>query len=63
MFMIGVDSLVTEFPSVYRCIKATDIDKTYVMPKRCVTYRKPRRISEVRRKQIQQQMQDINNAR
>ena len=61
--MRRLDSLVTEFPSVYRCIKATDIDKTYVMPKQYVSYRKPRRISVARRKQIQQQMQDINNAK
>ena len=61
--MRKLDSLVTEFPSVYRCIKATDIDKTYVMPKQYVSYRKPRRISAARRKQIQQQMQDINNAK
>lgn len=55
-----LDSLVTEFPDVYRCIKATDIDKTYSMPKQYVSYRKPRRISAARRIQIRQQMQDIN---
>ena len=59
--MRKLDSLVTEFPSVYRCIKATDIDKTYVMPKQYVSYRKPRRLSAARRKQIKQQMQNINN--
>ena len=55
-----LDSLVSEFPDVYRCIKATDIDKTYSMPKQYVSYRKPRRISAARRIQIRQQMQDIN---
>ena len=34
-----------------------------VMRKQYVSYRKPRRISAARRKQIQQQMQDINNAK
>ena len=58
--MRRLDSLVTEFPSVYRCIKATDIDKTYAMPKRCVTYRKPRRITEERREQIKSQMVKLN---
>ena len=58
-----LDSLVIEFPDVYRCLRATDIDKTYSMPKQYVSYRKPRRISAARRKQIQQQMQNINNAK
>lgn len=61
--MRKLDSLVTEFPSVYKCVKATDIDKTYAMPKQYVSYRKPRRITTARRKQIQKQMQDINNAK
>ena len=43
-----LDSLVTEFPDVYRYIKATDIDKTYSMPKQYVSYRKPRRITQTR---------------
>lgn len=41
-----LDSLVNEFPEVYKCIGETDIDKTYSMPKKYVSYRKPRRISE-----------------
>ena len=39
--MRKLDALVIEFPEVYRCIGATDIDKTYEMPKSSVTYRKP----------------------
>ena len=58
-----LDALVNEFPEVYRCIGETDIDKTYSMPKQYVSYRKPRRISDARRKQIQKQMQDINKAK
>ena len=58
-----LDSLVNEFPEVYKCINETDIDKTYSMPKQYVSYRKPRRISDARRKQIQKQMQDINKAK
>ena len=61
--MRKVDALVIEFPDTFKCIGETDIDKTYVMPKQYVSYRKPRRISADRRKQIQQQMQDINNAK
>ncbi len=58
-----LDSLVTEFPNVYRCIKATDIDKTYSMPKQYVSYRKPRRITQARRNQIRAQMAEMNNSR
>ena len=51
-----LDSLVNEFPEVYKCIGETDIDKTYSMPKQYVSYRKPRRISAERREQIKEQM-------
>ena len=55
------DALVAEFPEIYKCIKVTDIDKTYSMPKEYVSYRKPRRISMERRTQIKEQMKEINN--
>ena len=58
--MRKLDALVNEFPEVYKCLKVTDIDKTYSMPKQYVKYRKPRRISEERRKQIKDQMSQIN---
>ena len=58
-----LDSLVNEFPDAYRCIKATDIDRTYSMPKQYVSYRKPRRITQERRDQIRTQMENINNSR
>ena len=51
-----LDSLVNEFPEVYKCVGETDIDKTYSMPKQYVSYRKPRRISEERREQIKEQI-------
>ena len=55
-----LDSLVNEFPDVYKCIGETDIDKTYSMPKQYVSYRKPKRISLERREQIKKQMSQIN---
>lgn len=55
-----LDSLVNEFPEVYKCIGETDTDKTYSMPKQYVSYRKLRRISEERRLQITEQMKKIN---
>ncbi len=57
-----LDSLVNEFPEVYKCIGETDIDKTYSMPKKYVSYRKLRKISEERREHIRKQMRDINLA-
>ena len=47
--MRRMDKLVNSFPEVYRCVKATDIDKTYEMPKSYVSYRKPRKLSEEQR--------------
>lgn len=56
-----LDALVIEFPEVYRCIRVTDIDKTYEMLKSCVSYRKPRRLSEEQREQKKLAMQKINS--
>ena len=55
-----LDSLVSEFPEVYKCIGKTDIDKTYSMPKQYVSYRKPRRISKELREQRREMMKTIN---
>ena len=56
-----LDSLVSEFPEVYKCIGETDIDKTYSMPKQYVSYRKPRRLSEEVKEQRRAQMLGMNN--
>lgn len=58
--MRKLDALVTEFPEIYKCIKVTDIDKTYSMPKHYVSYRKPRRISKELREQRREMMKKIN---
>ena len=47
--MRKVDSLVIEYPDIYKCIGETDIDKTYEMPKSFVSYRKPRRLTKEQR--------------
>ena len=47
--MRKVDTLVIDYPDIFKCIGETDIDKTYEMPKSVVTYRKPRRLSEEQR--------------
>ena len=56
-----LDSLVSEFPEVYKCIGETDIDKTYSMPKQYVSYRKPRRISDAQREAAKERMKRINS--
>ena len=48
------------YPDTFKCIGETDIDKTCEMPKSVVTYRKPRRISDERRSQLQKIMGNIN---
>ena len=58
--MRKLDALVNEFPEVYKCLKVTDIDKTYSMPKKYVSYRKPRRISEEQREKARKHMKSIN---
>ena len=58
--MRKVDTLVIEYADTFKCIGETDIDKTYEMPKSVVTYRKPRRISDERRSQLQKIMGNIN---
>ena len=58
--MRKVDALVIDYPDTFKCIGETDIDKTYEMPKSVVTYRKPRRISDERRSQLQKIMGNIN---
>ena len=58
--MRRLDALVIEFPEVYRCIGATDIDKTYEMPKLSVSYSKPRKLSEEQRAEARIRMQKIN---
>ena len=58
--MRKVDALVIEFPEVYRCIKATEYDKTYEMPKLFVSYRKPRHLSEEQREKARRRMNKIN---
>lgn len=55
-----LDSLVIEYPDTFKCVGETDIDKTYVMPKTAVTYRKPRRLSDKRKEDLRKQMSSIN---
>lgn len=58
--MRKLDALVIEFSDVYRLVSETDIDKKYSIPKACVTYRKPRRLSEEQRINARERMDRIN---
>lgn len=58
--MRKLDTLVIEFPEVYRLVGETDIDKTYSMSKSCVSYRKPRRLSIEQRERAKVRMNRIN---
>ena len=57
--MRKIDALVIDFPDVFKCIGATDIDRTYVMPKSSVTYRKPRNISKEQREEAKERINII----
>lgn len=61
--MRKLDTLVIEFPEVYRLVGETDIDKTYSIPKSCVSYRKPRRLNPKTRDEKRKQMLHLNAKR
>ena len=56
------DSLVNEFPEVYKLIDESSYSKTYEMPKSFISYRKPRRISEEQRERARERMKSINKS-
>ena len=58
--MRKLDTLVIEFPEVYRLVGETDIDKTYSMPKSSVSYRKPRKLSAGQRDKAKERMNILN---
>ena len=59
--MRQLDTLVTEYPDIFKCVGETDIDKTYEMPKSRISYRKPRHLSEKQRNAARERMMKINN--
>ena len=61
--MTKLDALVTAYPEVYRCTGEIDIDRTYEIPKTCVTYRKPRKLTKEQREQAKQRMKRMNDLR
>ena len=61
--MRKLDALVFAFPEVYKLVDETDIDKTYSMPKSCVSYRKPRKLNDKYRELKRVQMKQYNMQR
>jgi hypothetical protein len=47
--MRKLDTLVTEFPEVYKLTNETEYDRTYEMPKSHINYRKPRQVTAEQR--------------
>ena len=60
--MRRLDRLVADYPGNYKMLSQTKIDKTYSMPKLCITYHKPRTVSDEQRKLARQRMAKINSA-
>ena len=60
--MRRLDRLVADYPDSYKLLNQTNIDKAYSMPKLCVTYRKPRAVSDEQREQARQRMAKLNSA-
>ena len=58
--MRKLDTLVDEFPDIYKLTGQDDISKTYSLPKSYVNYRKPRRISKEQREQAREMMLKMN---
>ena len=59
--MKQMDTLVIEFPDTYKCIAETDIDKTYSLPKKCISYRGKRHLNQAQREAARKRMNKINN--
>lgn len=57
-----LDTLVIEFPDTYKCIAETDIDKTYSLPKKCISYRGKRHLNQTQREAAKERMNRINNS-
>ena len=55
-----LDTLVADFPDIYKLTGQDDISKTYSLPKSYFNYRKPRRISKEQREQAREMMLKIN---
>jgi hypothetical protein len=58
--MRKLDTLVIEFPEVYKLINETEYDRTYEMPKSHINYRKPRQMTDEQREKARQRIKQLN---
>jgi hypothetical protein len=58
--MRKLDTLVTEFPEVYKLTNETEYDRTYEMPKSHINYRKPRQMTDEQRDKARQRIKQLN---
>ena len=61
--MRKLDTLVAEFPDIYKLVEQDEVSKTYSFPKSYVSYRKPRAVSIEQRERARQMMIKQNKAK
>jgi hypothetical protein len=60
--MRKLDTLVIEFPEVYKLTSETEYDRTYEMPKSHVKYRKPRHMTDEQKEKARERINCINKS-
>jgi hypothetical protein len=58
--MRKLDTLVNEFPEVYKLTNETEYDRTYEMPKSHINYRKPRQMTDEQRERARERINRLN---
>ena len=58
--MRKLDTLVAEFPDIYKLTEQDEISKTYSFPKSYISYRKPWAVSSEQRERARQMMIEKN---
>jgi hypothetical protein len=58
--MRKLDTLVIEFPEVYKLTNETEYDRTYEMPKSNINYRKPRQMTDEQREKARERIRQLN---
>ena len=61
--MRKLDTLVADFPDIYKLTGQDEVSKTYSFPKSYISYRKPRAVSTEQRERARQMMIAKNKAK
>ena len=59
--MRKLDTLVADFPDIYKLTEQDEVSKTYSFPKSYVSYRKPRAVSTEQRERARKTIELINS--